>query len=280
LSWNQEEETMIDQKTNPPKGSKKTALVTGASSGIGMEFARIFARAGYDLALAARNREKLEELAVELERNAGVHVNVVPIDLAQTDSAEALFKKTGELGLTIDVLVNNAGFSVAGEFLAAQPRGLREMLELNIVTLTELTRLYLPGMVERKSGGIINLGSVGSFYSTPLSAGYCATKAFVLSFSEAIAEEVTGTGVTITALCPGATRTGFAARAGIETSVMFKAGAADARSVAEAGYRGFVRGKRVVVPGFMNRLLVFSGRFTPRTLAVKAAKAMMRSESN
>lgn len=265
---------MADKKAS---GGKKTALVTGASSGIGKEFARILAREGYDLILAARTEAALADLAQELERAHGTRVAVVPIDLARPDAAETLFKRTGELGLTVDVLVNNAGFSVGGAFLEAETRSHQDMLELNVVALTALTRLYLPGIVARGSGGVINLASVGSFFPTPYSAGYCATKAYVLSFSEAIAEELAGTGVTVTALCPGATKTGFASRAGIESSPMFRGRTLDSRGVAEAGYRGFTRGKRVVITGLGYKFMVFSGRFSPRGLVVKIAKSMMRS---
>ncbi len=258
-------------------GGRKTALVTGASSGIGKEFARIFGREGYDLILAARHEGPLADLAQELERSHGVKATAIPIDLAAPGAADALFTRTEELGIEVDVLVNNAGFSVGGAFLDADPRAHHEMLELNVAALTALARRYLPRMVARGSGGVINLASVGSFFPTPYSAGYCATKAYVLSFSEAVAEELAGTGVTVTALCPGATRTGFASRAGIESSPMFRRRTLDARGVAEAGYRGFIRGERVVVTGLGYKLMVFSGRFSPRGIIVKIAKSMMRA---
>ncbi len=257
--------------------AKKTALVTGASGGIGKEFARILGREGYDLVLAARNEAALVDLAKELEREYGAASTVIPTDLAAPLAAEALFTKTGELGIAVDVLVNNAGFSVNGVFAETEPRSHRDMLELNVVALTSLTRLYLPAMVAKGSGGVINLASVGSFFPAPTMAGYCATKAYVLSFSEAIAEELAGTGVTVTALCPGPTKTGFASRAGIENSPMFRGRTLDARGVAELGYRGFTRGKRVVITGLGYKLMVFAGRFSPRGLIVKLAKRMMRS---
>lgn len=256
---------------------KKTALITGASGGIGKEFARIFGREGYDLVLVARSEAALKDLANELEREYGAAATVIPSDLSASGAAETLFKKTAELGIAVDVLVNNAGFSVSGAFVETDAKSHQEMLELNVVALTALTRLYLPAMVAKGSGGVINLASVGSFFPAPYLAGYCASKAYVLSFSEAIAEELAGTGVTVTALCPGPTKTGFASRAGIESSSMFQGRTLDARGVAEMGYRGFTREKRVVITGLGYKLVVFSGRFSPRDLIVKIAKAMMRS---
>ncbi|HEY0552794.1 MAG TPA: SDR family oxidoreductase [Thermoanaerobaculia bacterium] len=256
-------------------GGRQTALITGASGGIGLELARLFAAGGYDLVLVARGAARLEELAIELRRQ-GAAVRVLAKDLADPESPEEVCRELDSAGVAVDVLVNNAGFATFGPF-AEIPLGRElEELQLNIVTLTHLTKKLLPGMLVRRRGGILNLGSTAAFQPGPLMAVYYATKAYVVSFSEALAEELRGTGVTVTALCPGPTETGFQRRAGMETSKLFSGllQVADAPSVARAGYEGFRAGKRIVIPGLLNRVGVQSIRVSPRALATRLVKKM------
>lgn len=245
-----------------------TALITGASGGIGLELARIFAEQGYALVLVARSRDRLEEIAAELKPTP---VQVFAKDLTLVGAAEGVLREVPK----VDVLVNNAGYGVYGPFLKTPLDEELGMLQLNMTALVVLTKLYLPGMVASKNGKILNVASTAAFQPGPLMALYYATKAFVLSFSEAIGSELEGTGVTVTALCPGPTATGFQARTKLEKSRLFqRMKVMDARTVAEAGYRGLMAGKPVVIPGVMNKLLAQSVRFSPRTMVTKIARKM------
>ena len=245
-----------------------TALITGASGGIGLELARIFAEQGYALVLVARTRERLEEIAVELKPTP---VQVLAKDLALVGAAEGIHREVPK----VDVLVNNAGYGVYGPFVKTPLDDELGMLQLNMTALVVLTKLYLPAMVAAKNGKILNVASTAAFQPGPLMALYYATKAFVLSFSEAIGNELEGTGVTVTALCPGPTATGFQARTKLEKSRLIKRmKVMDARTVAEAGYRGLMAGKPVVIPGLMNKLLAQSVRFSPRWMVTKIARKM------
>lgn len=247
-------------------------MITGASGGIGLELARIFAEQGYALVLVARNRERLEEIAVELKPTP---VQVLAKDLALVGAAEGIHREVPK----VDVLVNNAGYGVYGPFVKTPLDDELGMLQLNMTALVVLTKLYLPAMVAAKNGKILNVASTAAFQPGPLMALYYATKAFVLSFSEAIGNELEGTGVTVTALCPGPTATGFQARTKLEKSRLIKRmKVMDARTVAEAGYRGLMAGKPVVIPGLMNKLLAQSVRFSPRVLVTKIAR-MMQEEA-
>jgi hypothetical protein len=245
-----------------------TALITGASGGIGLELARVFAEQGYALVLVARNRERLNEIAAELKPTP---VQVLGKDLALVGAAEGIHREVPK----VDVLVNNAGYGVYGRFAETPLEEELGMLQLNMTALVVLTKLYLPAMVAAKNGKILNVASTAAFQPGPLMALYYATKAFVLSFSEAIGSELEGTGVTVTALCPGPTATGFQARTKLEKSRIMKLmKVMDARTVAEVGYRGLVAGKPVVIPGLMNKLLAQSVRFSPRGLVTKIARKM------
>jgi short-subunit dehydrogenase len=245
-----------------------TALITGASGGIGLELARIFAEQGYALVLVARTRERLEEIAVELKPTP---VQVLAKDLALVGAAEGIHREVPK----VDVLVNNAGYGVYGPFVKTPLDDELGMLQLNMTALVVLTKLYLPAMVAAKNGKILNVASTAAFQPGPLMALYYATKAFVLSFSEAIGNELEGTGVTVTALCPGPTATGFQARTKLEKSRLIKRmKVMDARTVAEAGYCGLMAGKPVVIPGLMNKLLAQSVRFSPRWMVTKIARKM------
>jgi len=207
---------------NETVAAGQTALVTGASSGIGLELARLFAAGGYGLVLVARSGGKLEELANELRNRHGVDVRVMAIDLARPESSEELVRELEQAGVAVDVLVNNAGFATFGPFAETHLRAELEELQLNVVTLTHLTKKLLPGMLARRRGGVLNVASTAAFQPGPLMAVYYASKAYVLSFTEALAEELRGTGVTISALCPGPTVTGFQKRAAMEDSGLFR----------------------------------------------------------
>ena len=250
---------------------RQTALVTGASGGIGWELAREFAAGGYDLVLVARTVGKLEELAQELRSRHQATVRVLPKDLAQPNSAEEVFQELEGAGATVDVLVNNAGFGTFGPFSQIELAVELEELQLNVVTLTHLTKRFLPGMLARRRGGVLNVASTAAFQPGPFMAVYYATKAYVLSFSEALAEEMQETGVVISVLCPGPTATGFTARAGLGDS---KLQVSNAAAVARAGYQGFREGQRIVIPGFNNKLLAESVRLMPRKLVTKIVRRM------
>jgi short-subunit dehydrogenase len=237
--------------------NSKTAVITGASGGIGLELARQFAIRGYRLILVARSEDKLWRLAEDLNRLYGISAEVVRMDLTQPGAAEALWRAVLELTAQVDVLVNNAGVGDAGDFAHEDPQAIERMIQLNVTALTAFTRCVLPGMLDRKRGRILNVSSLAGFQpGGPGMAVYYASKSYVLSFSRALNRELRGSGVTVTALCPGATRTGFEAAAGAEQTRLFQwTTPMEAREVAEAGYRGLMRGSPVVVPGWLNKLL-------------------------
>jgi short-subunit dehydrogenase len=245
---------------------KKTALITGASSGIGLDFARLFAEGGYDVVLVARTESKLKALADELGSKHGVRAVAVAADLADPAAPGRLMERLKAEGMQVDVLVNNAGYAGYGAFAETDARMELDMIQVNIGALTALTKAVLPGMLARKSGRILNVASTAAFQPGPLMAVYYATKAYVLSFSEALANETQGTGVSITCLCPGPTKTGFQERAKMEESKLVKGKEImDSLTVARAGYEGLHQGRAVVIPGFMNKMLVQSVRFLPRS---------------
>ena len=201
---------------------KNTALITGASNGIGLELARIHASKGGDLVLVARNKSKLDELKIELEKQFKVSVYTIGKDLSVANVAQEIYDETNKQNIQVDYLINNAGFGDFGMFAETDWNKELKMINLNITTLTHFTKLYLKDMVKRRSGKIMNVASTASFQSGPTMAVYCATKAYVLSFTEAVSNEVSDKGITITALCPGATETGFQAAGGMEESELFK----------------------------------------------------------
>jgi len=256
---------------------KKTALITGASGGIGFELAKLFAADGYDLVLVARTRETLQKLAEELSARYGVRAEVLPKDLALPGAPEEIHRQLGQSGVAVDILVNNAGFGTFGFFAETPPASTMEMLQVNMTALTHLTRLFVEDMRSKKFGRILNVASTAAFQPGPLMAVYYATKAYVLSFSEALANELRGTGVSVTVLCPGPTHTGFQKRAHMEGSPLTSGGnlpVMDAATVARIGYRGLMKGKTIVIPGFVNRLLVFSVRFGPRSVVTSIARRL------
>ncbi|HYW80370.1 MAG TPA: SDR family oxidoreductase [Thermoguttaceae bacterium] len=252
----------------------ETALITGASSGIGLELAKVFAEDGSNLVLVARRKDRLEALASTLRDEHGIEVSVLAKDLCDKEAPNELFTRLSDDGITVDVVVNNAGFGAVGSFAKLSVQRQMEMVQVNITALTHLTRLFLPSIIERDRGGILNVGSTAAFQPGPRMAIYYATKAYVLSFTEAIAEELAGTNVSVSCLCPGPTTTEFEAEAGMEGLLLFKLGAMDARTVAEMGYRGFRRGKTLVIPGLTNRLGAFGVRLTPRAWVRKIVKRL------
>ncbi|MBN2005825.1 MAG: SDR family oxidoreductase [Anaerolineae bacterium] len=254
---------------------QQVALITGASSGIGLELAMLFAQDKINLVLVARNRERLDGLATELRDKFNITVSVIPQDLAQPAAPEAIGRELKKQGLVVDFLVNNAGTQVYGPIQETDVSRQLALIQVNLTALTHLTMRLLPDMLQRGSGRILNVASTGGFAPAPLNAVYCATKAYVLNFSEAIARDLERTGVSVTCLCPGATRTDFIHRAGIENVRLFRASMMDARQVAQAGYTGMMRGKTTVIPGLLNKLLVFSIRFTPRRWVTRLGMYLM-----
>lgn len=247
--------------------NRKTALITGASGGIGEALARTLAQHGYNLILVARTMSKLEALGAELSAKNGVEAVSIASDLSAFDASEKLIADLEARKLNVDVLVNNAGFGEFGEFAMGDPVKQQQMISLNILTLTMLTRHLLPKMLERKFGRVMNVASTAAFMPGPLMSVYYASKAYVLSFSEALAEELLGTGVTVTALCPGPTESDFQARAAMEDSKLFQGKTLmTSREVAEQGVAALERGQRVVIPGIMNQIQAQASRFLPRAI--------------
>jgi uncharacterized protein len=260
---------------NDPRRTKRTALITGASSGIGYELAKCFGRGGFNLVLVARAELRLAKIAFELDRSCKITVTVMPKDLSKPASAQELYLELKGKGIEVDILVNNAGFNVYGPFSETDPEKEFEMMQVNMISLTQLTKLFLPAMLERRFGKILNLASTAAFSPGPGDAVYCATKAYVLSFSEALAEELRGTGVTVTTLCPGPTKTEFAERADMTDAKIFQGRLSSADEVAQAGYEALMRGRANVIVGLANKLLILSIRFSPRTLVTRIAKTLL-----
>ncbi|MFN5359826.1 MAG: SDR family NAD(P)-dependent oxidoreductase [Bacteroidota bacterium] len=252
-----------------------TALITGASNGIGLELAKIHAAKGDQLVLVARNKSKLDELKIELEKTYKISVYTIGKDLSAMNAGQEIFDETSKQQIHIDYLINNAGFGDFGMFVETDWNKEAQMIQLNITALTQLTKLYLKEMVKRSSGKIMNVASTAAFQSGPTMAVYYATKAYVLSFSEAIDNEVRDKGVTVTALCPGATESGFQAAAAMEESNLVKGRKLPtSKEVAEYGYESMMKGRTVAIHGFMNYLLANSVRFIPRAMVVKVTRKL------
>ena len=259
--------------------SRPTALVTGASGGIGAALARELAQHGHDLVLAARSVEPMEALAAEL-RLSGIAATVIAADLSKAGAAASLAADIAARGLVIDVLVNNAGLGAAGRFDRGDPARIGDILQVNIVALTELTRLLVPGMVARRRGRILLVASVAGFQPGPHMATYFASKAYVLSLGEALACELRGTGVSVTTLCPGATATRFFDVAGAERSLMARhlRKMMPADQVARLAYRGLIAGRRVVITGAMNRLVALAVRHLPHAITLRVTDLLMSED--
>ncbi|EKQ50863.1 MULTISPECIES: SDR family oxidoreductase [unclassified Clostridium] len=254
----------------------KTVLITGASSGIGLELSRTFASEGYNLVMVAQNKENLEKAKNIICRDKkDTKIFTIEKDLSMPSAPEEIFEYTKQNFIQIDILVNNAGIQLYGNFHDKNMEETLNMMYLNMVALTKLTRLYVDGMIERGYGKILNLGSTGSFQPVPLNTVYCATKAFVLYFSEGIGEELKGTGVTVTALCPGATETNFAKRANIENTKLFSGKLLKPSDVARMGYKALMKNKRVLVVGLKNKIMTLFVRFTPRNIVTKFGMGLM-----
>jgi short-subunit dehydrogenase len=250
----------------------QTVLITGASGGIGYELARLFARDHHDLVLVARSADKLTQVANEVQA-WGVTVKTVPLDLAAPPAPKFLFDQLQREGVAVDILINNAGFGAFGAFAQMPEEEIFGQIQLNITALTHLTKLFLAPMLARRSGRIMNVASTAGFQPGPLMAVYYATKAYVISFSEALANELRHSGVTVTCFCPGATHTGFARRAGTQKSRLFQQfGAMSAEKVALGGYRAVMEGRTLAISGVHNWLAAQSTRFAPR----KAVTAVSR----
>jgi short-subunit dehydrogenase len=258
--------------------NRPLALVTGASSGIGADLARELARHGHDLVLTARRAEPMRALADEL-KSLGATSTVIASDLSKSDAAAVLIADLESRALKPDVLVNNAGLGAGGAFHESDPTRVCEMLYVNIVALTELTRLLLPAMVAKKSGRVLLVASTAAFQPGPSMAVYCASKAYVLSLGEAISYELRGTGVSVTVLCPGPTHTGFTDVAKTGSSALFDSPIASVMTSAEVarqGYRAMAAGKRVHITGIMNRIVAASGRFSPHAISLPVTEAILK----
>jgi len=258
----------------------RTVLITGASSGIGLELARLFAHDGYRLVLVARSRGALRAAADELHSRFGVEIRVVPKDLSHPAAPVELYQELQEAGVGVDVLVNNAGFGGSGPFVQTDWNVEAEMIQVNVVAVAHLTKLFLPQILARK-GKLLNVGSVAGFLPGPYTAIYYASKAFILSFTEAMAEELRGTGATVTCFCPGPVATNFQKRA--HTGGSSRANqrlVMDVREVALSGYEGMKQGKRMVMPGWKNRLMTTALRLVPRETVAKIVGRSFASRQN
>ncbi len=244
----------------------ENVLITGASSGIGLELTRLFAAAGSDLILVARREDKLAAIADELRAKHDIAIRALPADLAQPSAAAAIYGVLDGAGISVDVLVNNAGFGARGPLTQLGLARQLQMMQVNMTTLVELTHRFLPAMIRRGWGGILNIASTAAFQPGPYMAVYYASKAFVLSFSEALAGELAETAIHVTCLAPGPVATEFGAIAGVEDSTLFKVGTLDASRAAWAGYQGLRRGKTLVVPGLRNKLTITAVRVVPRSI--------------
>ncbi len=255
-----------------------TALVTGASSGIGRELAKLLAHDRHDLALVGRDRARLDELASDLSRRFSVAALVLVHDLADPAAPAAIARELSDRAVTVDVLVNCAGFGTAGLFAEAPISTQLELIQVNVAAPTQLTALFLPGMIERRRGRILNVASTAAFQPGPFMAVYFASKSYLLSFSEALASELRGTGVTVTTLCPGTTRTEFHERAGLKPVFPFRGPlVSSSEAVARAGYAGLMRGKGLVIPGLANRFFVHAQRLAPRRLTTAITRKLQAS---
>lgn len=264
-----------------PFMNNKTVLITGASLGIGYELTKIFAKNGYNLVLVSRNEKRLNEIAEQLKKEYKIKVNVVVSDLANPNAPAEIFKKVKEESLHIDILVNNAGIGVYGLFTETSFSDEKDSMQINMIALTHLTKFFLKGMVEKGEGKILNVASVASFQPGPLMAVYYATKAYVLSFSEALASELKGKGVTVTALCPGPVKTGFQERANIKNSKLDKSpffNIITPQEVAIAGYNALMKNKRIVIPGFIFKLIPILVRLFPRRVVTEFVKFIQRKK--
>lgn len=255
----------------------ETVLITGASSGIGLELSKLFAREGYNLVMVSQREENLEKAKMlACKENSKVKILTIAKDLGKASAPKEIFEYTQNNSIHIDILINNAGIQVYGDFHNTDIEDTINLMYVNMFALTELTKLYVDEMVKVGRGKILNLASTGAFQPCPLNAVYCASKAFVLNFSEAVGEELKGTGVSVTTLCPGATKTNFAKRAHIEDIKLFSGRVMEPNKVALIGYNALMKKKAVAVTGMYNKLLAQFVRFIPRNIIIKIGGYMMR----
>jgi hypothetical protein len=265
--------------SSTPFYAPRTALITGASSGIGLELAHLFARDGYRLVLLARNRNTLRQIGDDLQARYSVTVRIAPKDLAHPATPAELYQELQEAGIVLDVLVNNAGFGLAGAFQSTDWTLEAEMMQVNMVAATHLTKLFLP-QIRAREGKVLNVASTAAFQPGPFMSVYYASKAFLLSFSEALAEELDGTGITVTCLCPGPVKTNFQRRAYLEGRAMGNSPLlVDVREVARIGYEGMKRGQRIVIPGWKNRVGVEMLRISPRAMVTKVVRRLQEKKN-
>ena len=258
----------------------KTVLITGASSGIGYEFAKIYAKKGYNLVITARRKNNLDRIKQELESfDTAICVDIIVLDLSKQNSAKELYEVVKQRGILIDTLINNAGFGVYGNFIETDIEKEIDMIELNIKSLVVLTKLFLKDMVSRNNGTIINVASTAAFQPGPLMSVYYASKSFVLSFTEAIRNEVRDTNVNISVLCPGPTDTEFEKSASLEESSLFtKLKVMKPEKVAIIGYKGINRNKSVIIPGILNNILITFNKIIPRALVINIVRKLQESK--
>jgi hypothetical protein len=254
----------------------RTALITGASSGIGAAFARALAKDGYDLILVARREDRLRALADEVTAGRAVRAEVIPADLTERDAAQRLFEAVQARGMQVDLLINNAGFGLHGPFGETAWTREQQMIDLNITALTALCKVFLPPMRARRDGGVINVASTAAFQAMPYFAVYAATKAYVLSFSEALAQEAASDGVRVVCLCPGPTESEFTEKAEFKTNLVEKAPFMTAEAVAAEGLAALRAGRVVQVAGFLNTLTAVVPRFLPRGLVTRVTAAVFK----
>ncbi|MEK4366607.1 SDR family NAD(P)-dependent oxidoreductase [Paenibacillus sp. FSL R5-0473] len=252
---------------------RKTVLITGVSGGIGKELADRFAKGGHHIVLVARSEGKIQDLAQEYQKKYGIQATVIAKDVAAPGVPQEIYNELKEKGIVVDYLVNNAGFGLFGTFMETDMEQEVNMIDVNIKALTVMTKLFLPDMIQRGHGGVMNVASLVGFFPGPMMSVYYATKAYVLSFTEALENEVNGTGVTVTALCPGLTSTGFVDRSGMGVSKMLQGPIMEAGQVAEEGYRGFLRGKTLIMPGARNRFIAFMPRLLPRKMMTRIIRS-------
>ena len=256
----------------------KTVLITGTTSGIGMAFAEKFAYEKYDLVLVSRDEQKLAEQANKLSNKYGINVHIIPVDLLENGAVQKVFETVKNKKLSVQLLINNAGFNECGEFLETNLQKEIDMIRLHAICTTEMTKMFLPDMVKNKYGRILNLGSTGSFMACPYNAVYAATKAYILFVSKGINAELKNTGVSVTTLCPGATKTEFAYKAGIEKTLLFNIFVMTPEKVANIGYKALMKGKASVIVGLYNKLLVLSSKVVPSCILNPCFKLMLKRQ--
>lgn len=261
---------------SPPE----TVLITGASAGIGLELAKRFARGGYRLVLNARDPERLDRAAKDLESQFGGEVFTVVADLSKPQGPLEVFRILKEKQIEVDILINNAGYGLYGYFEKADLQRELEMIQLNVASVTHLAKLFLPGMLRKGKGGILNVASTAAFQPGPLMAVYYATKAYVYSFTRALRRELSGRGITVSVLCPGPTRSSFQDNAGIDKGIkLFRTTLMTASQVAATAYRKFREGKGVIIPGFVNKLFVLGGSVLPQGLVIEVVHFLQKSKA-